>query len=278
MPSTTVTHTSLDKIVEYLAVAASTIRDLGRSAGTPFLNIIAGIIVSLLTTVQAVTKNRNECLQLLEKIHVLLYAIITVHTKSEAGGILSPAILGYIGQFTETLQKIHIFIRAQQEKSKIRLFLQQSANNALLRECNTRLQQALDVFKVHIGTSVWNGLADMQTITQETHDEIMELISALSDGTMSDQSSMTGGLSNAQTRHKPIRSGAVPYIDHFRGTILVRVSEVVTETRPPSLSFFRFKLDDNHYGTRQDADLFRAHQAKVDDRIRKLNDSLDNTN
>lgn len=46
------TVTPLEKIIEYLTVAASTIRDLADSAGTPFLKIISGITFSLLTTVQ----------------------------------------------------------------------------------------------------------------------------------------------------------------------------------------------------------------------------------
>jgi hypothetical protein len=39
--------------------------------------------------------------EMLEKIHQLLYAIIQVHITSNTGGELSPKMLNNLGEFTE---------------------------------------------------------------------------------------------------------------------------------------------------------------------------------
>jgi hypothetical protein len=51
--------------------------------------------------VQNVQRNRDECVQLMENIHQVLYAIVDLHIKSETAGSLHPSILDHIGQFTE---------------------------------------------------------------------------------------------------------------------------------------------------------------------------------
>jgi hypothetical protein len=47
-----------------------------------------------------------------------------------------------------TLHKIHVFVEAQQEKSRIRHFFRQVEMAALLKECRAGLDQALSIFKV----------------------------------------------------------------------------------------------------------------------------------
>jgi hypothetical protein len=48
-----------------------------------------------------VKRNKNECAQLLENIHPVLYAIISLHLKSETVESLAPAMLDNIGRFME---------------------------------------------------------------------------------------------------------------------------------------------------------------------------------
>jgi hypothetical protein len=45
--------------------------------------------------------NKNECAQLLENIHPVLYAIISLYLKSETVECLPPAMLDNIGKFME---------------------------------------------------------------------------------------------------------------------------------------------------------------------------------
>ncbi|KAJ7495201.1 hypothetical protein FB451DRAFT_363826 [Mycena latifolia] len=117
---------------------------------------------------------------MLEQVHELLYAIIWVHVKSDTGGELSPSILDNLGKFTETLHKIHTFIEAEQEKSKIKHFFRQGEMKALLKACHAGLGQALEVFKIQ-STRVLSDMVKMQEHAQKTHMEVLELLSALSD-------------------------------------------------------------------------------------------------
>ena len=50
---------------------------------------------------QAIKKNKDECVEMLEQIHQLLYAIIQVHITSNTGGELTPKMLDNLAQFAE---------------------------------------------------------------------------------------------------------------------------------------------------------------------------------
>ncbi|KAJ7927018.1 P-loop containing nucleoside triphosphate hydrolase protein [Mycena leptocephala] len=139
--------------------------------------------------IQNVKRNRDDCIRLLENIHQILYTIVNLHIKSETAGSLHPTMLGHIGKFTETLQKIHTFVEAQQDGSKIKYFLRHSEMNTLLKDCHSGLDEVLEVFKIKIGTISFTGIVDMKQKTENMHNELLELISTLSDGTSDDRSS-----------------------------------------------------------------------------------------
>ncbi|KAJ7913168.1 hypothetical protein B0H13DRAFT_2326567 [Mycena leptocephala] len=71
-----------------------------------------------------------------------------VHIKSEAGGELPPSVLTHIGKFTETLHKIHTFVEAQQNSSKVKKFFRQGEMSTLLKDCKAGLQQGFESFQV----------------------------------------------------------------------------------------------------------------------------------
>ncbi|KAJ7482585.1 hypothetical protein FB451DRAFT_1364581 [Mycena latifolia] len=171
----------LNKIVTSLNAAVTTLDVISESMKTPFLQPILNTLHSLLTAVQArFSKNEDECTQMLEQIHELIYAMIWVHLKSDTVGELSPTMLNNLGKFTETLHKIHTYVEAEQEKSKIKQFFRQGEMRTLLKACHTGLEQALEVFKVQ-GATVLNEVANMQQHAQKTHQEVLEVISALSE-------------------------------------------------------------------------------------------------
>ncbi|KAJ7452573.1 hypothetical protein FB451DRAFT_1185678 [Mycena latifolia] len=86
-----------------------------------------------------------------------------------------------------TLHKIHMYVEMQQDGNKIKHFLRHSEISTLLKDCRDGLQQALDVFK--IDNTIFNSIAEMQKTAKTMHQELLELITTLSDGTMSDRSS-----------------------------------------------------------------------------------------
>ncbi|KAJ6575648.1 hypothetical protein DFH09DRAFT_1311704 [Mycena vulgaris] len=177
----------LTNILKYFTIAVDTLEVLAKSFKTPFLGSISNTTKSLLTAVQAVRQNKSDCTQLLEQTYGLLCAIISLHMETNAD--LSPSMLNHLGSFTETLYKIHTFVEAQQDKSKIRHFFRQGEMSKLLKDCNVGLQEGLALFKVH-NIDFLNEIVDMQKIAEERHQEVLELIDTLSDGTTSDQGSL----------------------------------------------------------------------------------------
>ncbi|KAJ7461948.1 hypothetical protein FB451DRAFT_1139985 [Mycena latifolia] len=170
----------LNNIVTSLSAAVTTLDVVTESLKTAFLQPISNTMHSLLTAVQTVKRNQDDCTQVLEQVHELLYAIIWVHVRSDTGGELSPSMLDNLGKFTETLHKIHTFIEAEQEKSRIKHFFRQGEMKTLLKACHTGLEQALEMFKIQ-GAKVLSDMVEMQEHAQKTHKEVQELLSALSD-------------------------------------------------------------------------------------------------
>ncbi|KAJ7456179.1 P-loop containing nucleoside triphosphate hydrolase protein [Mycena latifolia] len=149
----------LNDIIDSLKAALTTLDVVSEGLRAPFLELISNVTRSLLAVVQ-----------MLEQIHELLHAIIYVHVTSDTGGKLSPKMIDNLGRFTETLHKIHAFVEAVQEKSKIKQFFRQAIPQI----------QAVTVF---------SDMEAMQQNAQTMHQEVLELISALSDGGTSDSRS-----------------------------------------------------------------------------------------
>ncbi|KAJ7457430.1 hypothetical protein FB451DRAFT_1509709 [Mycena latifolia] len=177
-------------IVTSLGAAAITFNAVSESLKTPFLKPISNTLHSLLTAVQTVERNQDECIQMLEQIYEILYGVIWLHIKSDTSGELSPMI---------TLHKVHTFVEAEQEKSKIKQFFRQGEMRTLLKACHRGLEQALPVFKIQ-GATVLSDVAEMQQHAQKTHQEVLELISALSEGSSESGSSIRRALST-HNRH-----------------------------------------------------------------------------
>ncbi|KAJ6574255.1 hypothetical protein B0H19DRAFT_1063240 [Mycena capillaripes] len=144
----TVTHTRLNNITACLAVAANALKILAGSVETGFLKVIADTTQSLLNCAENIKRNKDDCIQLMEQTHLLLHAIITLHLKSDMGGELPPSTLKHLGKLAETLHKIHTFVEAQQNRSKVKNIFRQSEMNALRKDCKAGLQQGLAVFQI----------------------------------------------------------------------------------------------------------------------------------
>ncbi|KAJ7100316.1 hypothetical protein C8R43DRAFT_964095 [Mycena crocata] len=146
--------------------------DLNFHFKSPFLEPISNTVQSLLTIVHGIRKNKEDCTRLMEQVHTLLYAVITLHVRSETWVQLLPADLNNLGKFTETLHKIHSFLELQQETSKFKQFFCHGEMSALLEECNQGLEQALDDFKIQ-DVNVLKNITDMHKYAQERHQEVL---------------------------------------------------------------------------------------------------------
>ncbi|KAJ6599714.1 hypothetical protein DFH09DRAFT_1070442 [Mycena vulgaris] len=197
-PQPITTEIRLNNIVKCFTIAVDSLEVLTKTFKSPFLEPIFNTAKSLLTAVQTVRQNKSDCAKLLEETYGLLCAIVSFHMKPEAGPDMSPSMLNDLGKFTDTLYKIHTFVEAQQDKSKIRQFFRQGEVNRLFKDCNLGLQEALDHFKVKgFGVSYLQDIklltevVVMQKFAKDRHKEVLELIEAFSDGTASDKGSLT---------------------------------------------------------------------------------------
>ncbi|KAJ7809556.1 hypothetical protein B0H14DRAFT_2865665 [Mycena olivaceomarginata] len=144
-------------------------------------------------------KNKVECIQLVENIHQVLYAIINLHIKSDTPGSLPPSMLYHVGKFTETIHKVHTFLEAQQDGNRIKNLFRQSELNTLVKDCRAGLQHAMEVFKIESGASIYLNASIMQKTADNLHKELLEMISSLLDGTDMDKaSSMHNTLNSSQ--------------------------------------------------------------------------------
>ncbi|KAF7359963.1 ATPase-AAA-core domain-containing protein [Mycena venus] len=207
------TQLRLENIAACLDPALTTLGLISDTLDTPFLRPISETVSSLLTGVQNVRQNKAECIWMMENIQKLLYSIICLHVNSDTGGELSPSNLQHLGKFTEhvvvtaffmninfdcrTLHKIHTFVEAQQEKNRIKQFFRQSEMATLLKGCHAGLEHALEAFKVW-DVEILSDAAAMKDHARRTHQEVLELISSLSDvESFERKSSISGVTSNS---------------------------------------------------------------------------------
>ncbi|KAJ7131190.1 hypothetical protein C8R44DRAFT_731450 [Mycena epipterygia] len=202
-PTTTDIH--LSNIITCITSMLPLLNDINDGFGTPFIQAISNTTFSVIAAAQVmnstwkilpisydsqnVKRNKDECIRLMENIHAILYAITNLHIKSETVGSLPPAITDHIGKFTETLHKIHTFVQAQQDGSKIKYFFRQNEMNTLCKDCHLGLDEALKVFKVETGLIIANNMVEVQKKTQSMHQELLDLVETLSDCSTSDKSS-----------------------------------------------------------------------------------------
>ncbi|KAJ7034168.1 hypothetical protein C8F04DRAFT_1395625, partial [Mycena alexandri] len=152
----------ISNLVAYLEPALSLLTDVHGVFETPFVSLILQTVQALIGTVQSVKRNRASCVQLLENVHQVLFAIVDVHLKSATIGSLPPASLHHIGKFTDTLSKIHTFIEAQLDRKKIKHFFRQSEMNTLLKDCQTELLQAQEAFKIETAILNFTTIEEMK--------------------------------------------------------------------------------------------------------------------
>ncbi|KAJ7930831.1 P-loop containing nucleoside triphosphate hydrolase protein [Mycena leptocephala] len=216
-----------------LTITANTLEILTGSLKSPFLAAISNTTQSLSKKIQTVRQNKNDCTQLLEQTYELLKGILMVHINSDTGAELPPSVLTHIGRFTETLQKIHTFVEAQQNGSIIKNFFHQGEMSKLLKDCRAGLQQGLEIFKVPMVNHI-EDTTQMQKDAEKRHKEVLDMIEALSDTTSSDRASSISGLYSGS--HNSSNSISMlpsqPKIFHGRDSELSDILQLFSQGTP----------------------------------------------
>ncbi|KAJ7145233.1 P-loop containing nucleoside triphosphate hydrolase protein, partial [Mycena filopes] len=127
-----------------------------------------------------------------------------------------------------------MFLQIQQDGNKIKQFFRQAEANKLLKDCWAGLNQAIEVFKGQTGVTVLIDVTQVQTAADNMHEELLELIAALSetDGTISNRSSLVlYGMSNGSERSSTSFSllPSKPKIFHGRESELQHIIAVLVQ-------------------------------------------------
>ncbi|KAJ7282816.1 hypothetical protein C8J57DRAFT_1499782 [Mycena rebaudengoi] len=174
--STTTSSTHrLENLFESGATATRLLRDVSDNINdVPFLKTIAGVGTLILETAQSVKTNKDECMRLIERAEKVIYALIQVWTDPKVQ--LSPEMLRNVAQFTETLQKILSFVRANTGGKLMRRILRHAEDVLLLKQCQDGLTHALNVFSVQadiLGSAV---MAKIQSDAVARHEELLNIL------------------------------------------------------------------------------------------------------
>ncbi|KAJ7174995.1 hypothetical protein C8R43DRAFT_943269 [Mycena crocata] len=214
---TSLTQTRLNNIITGFTGVVNTLEVLADAFKVPFLDPITKTTQSLLKIIQTVKQNKTECANLIVQASNVLYAIISIYIKSTTGLDLPPSILNHIGKFMETLNKIHSYVEAQQDKIRIRQFFRQSELSTLFKACTSGLKDALHVFKKY---------------AEEKHQEVLQMIEALSENTTSDRGSLRtfSTLDNSSTSISMLPSE--PKIFYGRENELSHILELFVDRAP----------------------------------------------
>ncbi|KAJ7240915.1 P-loop containing nucleoside triphosphate hydrolase protein, partial [Mycena rebaudengoi] len=222
--------TELENLIQYTTVAASTVEEIAASFQIPFLSTAASLTLSILKCVEAVRSNRNEWMMTVEQIHEILCAITSLCSTSEIKGVLPTALLYDIAKFTETLQKIFTFLKAQQKMGKIKKLFRQPDNAGKLEMCKQELNKAIGMFRVRAWGSTLFQIGHVKKDAKQQHDELMALLNAHPDLSSSDRSSVIGTLlSSGNSSGSFSLLPASPKIFHGRESELKDVVNVLLQ-------------------------------------------------
>jgi hypothetical protein len=111
------TRARLNTLTTCFTITVETLEILANTLQTDFLEAIANTTRSLLKNLevncflslpklnltplpQTAKRHKRTCIELMEQTHQLLDTILILHINSDTGGVLSPSLLNYIGEFT----------------------------------------------------------------------------------------------------------------------------------------------------------------------------------
>ncbi|KAJ6576038.1 hypothetical protein DFH09DRAFT_1150256 [Mycena vulgaris] len=138
------------------------------------VQFVATSCVLLFDTVQSVRNNKTECMQLLERVHQIVRAIINL--CGDANGAMAPMMVRAIDQFTETLTKVHAFLRTQASHGLFARILRHKETQDHFSQCTIALQQAFDVFGVQTGLITNSAMGTLRRDAAARHAEILKAL------------------------------------------------------------------------------------------------------
>ncbi|KAJ7282373.1 hypothetical protein C8J57DRAFT_1295223 [Mycena rebaudengoi] len=221
--------------IQHATIAASTLKQLGQISKLPYVQVLSGVSLLILETVQNVKRNKDACFAMVGQIDELLCIIIDLCMETAVS--LPPPILHSLGSLAETLQKIEAYMRAQEDRGRMMRFFRQQEDSAQLEDCKMGLRQALGVFSVQSSLSNTTRLAESRVNAERRHHQLLGLLaekSYESDETSSILSSASTSVSQLRSLRSSLSSFSlllpvVPHIFHGRQSELANIVSILLQ-------------------------------------------------
>ncbi|KAJ7262367.1 P-loop containing nucleoside triphosphate hydrolase protein, partial [Mycena rebaudengoi] len=181
--------TRLEQIIHHITFAASTINEIVHASEIPFLDVTAMLSSSILNCLQSVKSHKEVCFEMAERIHEVLCIIIRLCSSAETDGMLPPALLYDIARFSNTMEKIYTFVKAQGPKGRIKQLFKAINDASSLEACQDHLERSLIAFRISTGVTVSIAMTKMKAESQRFHEEIVALLKQHPELTNSEYSS-----------------------------------------------------------------------------------------
>ncbi|KAJ7745178.1 hypothetical protein B0H14DRAFT_3897545 [Mycena olivaceomarginata] len=193
---------------------------------------IASVSLLIPETVQRVKDNKDACMQMNERAYELVCAVINICGDAEAE--LAPAMVRSIIQFAETLEKILVFVRNQVKGGFLRRIFRSMEDADLIKECNTGLKHALDVFEVQSGIMAAMTMAEMQKDAGLRHEELIGIFNKK----RSNKHPSTSGLRRLRLlgRETLLEDGPQPQIFYGRDEDIRLLTNLTTIWKPARIA------------------------------------------
>ncbi|KAF7344728.1 NB-ARC domain-containing protein [Mycena venus] len=215
-----------DRLLDYAAVAANTLRDVATASQIPFLARVCTITLTIIPMVENTRFQRERCLCILEEIHHSLCALTYLAILSD--DIQAPRMLDQIAQYAGTLQKFDACLRSQRELGTIKRLFKQGEITAQLDTCETELRASLGIFTAEQAVRLATAVIELNLDTETRHQELLELISSQSSSF--DTVSLIGRSSSNVSSGSLSLLPAFPKIFHGRETELEELIDILMAT------------------------------------------------
>nr|GAT48498.1 predicted protein [Mycena chlorophos] len=227
--------TGTDRALHYGGVAATLMKDIGNASNQPYIQAVASIAELIISTCERVRNNKEACKKMTEKTKELVDVVINVIHNSETE--LSPDMARSVEQLTDTLHKLHSFLRSQVSGSLLRRMLRSMEDADLITECNEGLKHALDVFSVQSGIIHAKTLAAIQKESRDQHEKIVTILNEKKEKKTSSRSRKSKLLALHLELPPAALLPASPKIFHGRDEELKHVVETIVDPKvPPAIS------------------------------------------
>ncbi|KAJ7050366.1 hypothetical protein C8F01DRAFT_1264241 [Mycena amicta] len=163
-----------DDLVQRGLDASRLLQSISSSMNYETLQIVASSCALLFDTVNSVRTNKTQCMQLLERVHQIVRAIINL--CGDAKGFMNPMMARAVEKFSGTLTELHELLRLQASFGLFQRILRHSEIQGALTDCSDGLQQALDVFSVQTSLITNSAMGGLRKSSAARHDELLRAL------------------------------------------------------------------------------------------------------